>query len=140
VVKCFIFWREKQSAISETYGNNTILRITHGFEIRTLSLYMYSICPQCLSPKMHPTSNNRHNPNGYRSLPVTPNACGLEAPKRHGKKHGFLIHLHPSFSYIRNFQQQRFAKTRLMLNLYAQISCNNDWNNFLLLNTKPPLK
>ena len=24
----------------------------------TLSLYMYSICPQCLSPRMHQTSNN----------------------------------------------------------------------------------
>ena len=30
-------------------------------------------------------------------------------------------------------------KTRLILNFYAHISCNNDWNNFLLLNTNAPL-
>jgi len=29
VDKCFLFWREKQSAISETYGNNTLMRVTH---------------------------------------------------------------------------------------------------------------
>jgi len=38
-----------------------------------------------LSPRMHQTSNNRYNMNGYGSLQVTPIACGLEAPKRHGK-------------------------------------------------------
>jgi len=53
------------------------------------------------------------------------------------KEHGFFIHLHPSYSSIRNFQQQRFAKTQLILNFYAQMSCQNDWNNFLLLNTNP---
>jgi len=40
---------------------------------------------------MHQTSNIRYNPNGYGSVRVTPIACGLEAPKRHGKKkHGVL--------------------------------------------------
>jgi len=36
VENCFIFWREKQSAISETYGNNTRMRVTHRFEIRLI--------------------------------------------------------------------------------------------------------
>jgi len=43
-----------------------------------------------LSPRMHQTSNNMYNPNGYGSLRVTPIACGLEAPKRHGKNTAFL--------------------------------------------------
>ena len=30
-------------------------------------------------------------------------------------------------------------KTRFIFNLYAHISCKNDWNNFLLLNTNAPL-
>ena len=30
-------------------------------------------------------------------------------------------------------------KTRLIFNSYAHISCKNDWNNFLLLNTNGPL-
>jgi len=38
---------------------------------------------------MHQTPNNGYDPNGYGSLRVTPIACGLEAPKRHGKKHVF---------------------------------------------------
>ena len=63
----------------------------------------------------------------------------LRAPKRQGKIHGFLIYLHTSYSSIRNFQQQRFAKARLILIFYAHISCKNDCNNFLLLNTNPPL-
>ena len=71
---CYIFWREKQSAISETYINYTRMRVTHRFEMG-------------LSPILHQTSNYmyRYNPNGYGSLQVTPIACGLEAPKRHGK-------------------------------------------------------
>jgi len=81
VEKRFIFWCEKQSAISQTYGNNICMQVTHLFEIRTLSLYMYSICLQCLSPRMHQMSNNRYNLNGYRSLRVTPIACGIEVPK-----------------------------------------------------------
>jgi len=104
------------------------MRITHWFDFRG------TICPQCLSPRMHQTSNN---PNGYESLRVTPIACGLEVPKRHGKTRLF-INLHLSYSSIRNYQQWRFAKTRLIFNFYAHISCNNDWNNFLLLNTNPP--
>ena len=73
--KCFIFWCEKQSAISETYGNNMRMRIMHQFEMG-------------LSPRMHQTAINRYNPNSYRNLIVAPIACGLEAPKRHGKNHG----------------------------------------------------
>ena len=33
---------------------------------------------------------------GYGSLPVTPIASGLEAPTRHGEKHGF----YPSASFL----------------------------------------
>jgi len=135
VEKSFIFWREKQSAISETYGNNKRMHVTHLFEI----LYMYLIRLQCLSPKMHQTSKNRYNPNGYGSLLGTPIACGLEAPKQHGEKKKFFIHLHPSCSSIRNYQQSRLTKTRLFFSFYAQISCKNDWNNFLSLNTNSPL-
>jgi len=62
-----------------------------------------------LSPRMHQTSNKRYNPKGYASLRVTPIACGLEAPTRHGKNTVF-IHLHPSYSSVRNYQQERFAK------------------------------
>jgi len=54
-------------------------------------------------------------------------------------KHGFFIHLHPSYSSIRNYQQKRFTKTRLTFNFYAQLSCTNDWNNFVLLKTNAPL-
>jgi len=61
---------------------------------------------------MHQTSNNRYNPNGYGSLRVTLIACGLEAPKRHGKTRLF-IHLHRSYSSIRNYQQKRFAKNTI---------------------------
>ena len=121
--KCFIFWREKQSAISETYENNTRMRVTHRFE---MGVY----------PRMHQTSNNRYTLNGYGSLRVAPIACGLEAPKRHGKKDGFLsICILPSV--ITN--NKDLLKTRLIFNVYAQISCKNDWNNFLLLNTNAPL-
>ena len=116
------------------------MRVTHRFEIRTLLLYMYSICPQCLSPRMHLTSKNRYNPNGYGSFRVTPIGCGLEAPKRHGKKNtAFLsiciLLILPSV-IINN---KDLLKTRLIFNFYAHISCKNDWNNFLLLNTNPPL-
>jgi len=83
-------------------------------------------------------SNNRYNPNGYKSLRVTPISCGLEAPKRHGKKTRFFIHLliiRPSV-VITN---KDLLKTRLIFNFYAQMSCKIDWNNFLLLNTIVPL-
>ena len=53
-------------------------------------------------------------------------------------KHGLFIHLHPSYSSIHNSQQD-LLKTRLIFNLYAHISCKNDWNNLLLLNTNAPL-
>jgi len=121
VEKRFIFWRERQSAISETYGNNMCMRVTQQFEMG-------------LSPRMHQTSYNRHNPNGYGSLRVTPIACGHEAPKRHSNKHSFLsiciLLILPSV-IINN---KDLLKTRLNINFYAQISCKkNDWNNFLLL-------
>jgi len=49
VEKCFIFWREKQSAISDTYGNNTRTRVTHRFEFRcTYIQYVHSVYhPEC---------------------------------------------------------------------------------------------
>jgi len=123
-MKYFIFWREKQSAISETYGNNT--RIELKFEMG-------------LSPRMHQTSNNRYNPNDYRSLRVTPIACGLETPKRHGKNTAFLsiciLLILPSV-IINN---KDLLKTRLIFNFYSHISRKNDCNNFLLLNTNGPL-
>jgi len=131
VKKCFIFWREKQSAI-KTYGKNTRMRFTHRFGIRTLSLFMYSICPQCLSPRMHQPSNNRYNPNGNGSWQVTPIACGFEAPKRHGNKTAFssiciLLLIIPHI-IINN---KDLLKPRLIFNFYAHISCKNDWNIFI---------
>jgi len=80
--------------ISETNGNN--MDVTHQLEMG-------------LSPRMHQTSNNRYNANSYGSLRVTPVGCGLKTPNRHGKKHSFFIHLHPSYSSISNYQQHRFA-------------------------------
>ena len=115
----FIFWREKQSAILETYGNNTRMRVTHLFVMG-------------LSPRMHQTSNtsNKYNPNGYGRLRVTPIACGLEAPIRQSKEHRFLfICILPILpSVIINNKE-------LIFNLYAHIICINDWNKFLLLKT-----
>jgi len=32
--KMFYIWREQQLAISETYGNGTLMRVTRRFEIR----------------------------------------------------------------------------------------------------------
>jgi len=84
VEKCSIFWREKQSAISETVKLRAcVLRIDLKFEIG-------------LSPRMHQTPN-RYISNG--SLPVTLGA------KTAWYKHGFFIHLHPSYSSSRNYQQ-----------------------------------
>jgi len=39
VEKCFICWREKQSAISETYGYKTRMRVTHRFRWRKTKKY-----------------------------------------------------------------------------------------------------
>jgi len=100
---------------------------------------MHSICPQCLSPRMHQTSNNRYNPNGYGSLRVTSIACGLEAPKRHGKKTRLLSICILLFLPSVIINNNDLLKTRLIFNFYAKISCKNDWNNFLLLNTNVPL-
>jgi len=88
---------------------------------------------------MHQTSNNRYNPNGYGSLRVTPIACGLEMPKRHGKITAFLSicsFLIRPFVVIYN---KDWLKIRLIFNFYAHFFCKNDWNNFLLLNTNGPL-
>ena len=38
-----------------------------------------------------------------------------------------------------NLVNKDLLKTWLIFNFYAQISCKNDWNNFLLLNTYGPL-
>jgi len=55
------------------------MRVTHRFENRSV------FQPECIKrPK------NRYNPDGYGSLRVTPIACGLEAPKRHGKNTAYL--------------------------------------------------
>jgi len=55
------------------------------------------------------------------------------------KTHSFFIHLHP-YSSIRIYQQKRLAKNMVLFSFfYAQISCKNDWNNFLLLITNAPL-
>jgi len=91
-----------------------------------------------LYPRMHQTSNSRYNLNGYGSLRVVPIACGFEAPKRHGKKDGFLsICILILSSVIIN--NKDLLKTRLIFKFNAQISCKNNWNNLLLLNTNAPL-
>ena len=74
--KCFIIWREKQSPISETYENNTRMRVTHRFE---MGLYH----------RMHQASNNRYSLNGYGSLRVAPIACDLRRQSGMVKKDGF---------------------------------------------------
>jgi len=61
---------QKAIGVTETYGNNMRMPATHRFEMGLL-------------PRMHQTSNNRYNPNGYGSLQVTPIACGLEVPNQH---------------------------------------------------------
>jgi len=93
----------------------------------------------CLLPRMHQTSNNRYSPNGYASLRVTSIACGLKASKRHGKNTAFLctciLVILPSV-IINN---KDLLKSRLIFNFYAHLSCKNERNNFLLLNTNAPL-
>ena len=83
-----------------------------------------------LSHRMHQTSI-RYNPNGYWSLLVTPIACGLKAPKWHGKNMAFLsiciLLILPSV--ISN--NKDLLKTRLICNYFVHISCKNDWNNLL---------
>jgi len=86
---------------------------------------------------MQQRSNNRYNLNSYRSLRVTLIACGLGTPKRHGKNMAFLsicILILPSV-IINN---EDLLKACLIFNFYTNISCKNDWNNFLLLNTNAP--
>jgi len=100
----------------------------HRFEIRTLSLYMYSICLQCLSPRMHQTSNYRYNLNGYGSLKVTPIACGLEAQNGMVKKKtAFLsicILLILPAAIINN---KDLLKTWLIFNFYEQLKKINSY-------------
>jgi len=86
------------------------MRVMHRFEIRTLSLYMYSICQQCLSPRMHQTSNNRYNPNGYGAYESQRLLADLSHQNGMEKNTAFFIYLHSSYSSIRNYQQQRYAK------------------------------
>ena len=134
VEKCFVFWREKQSAISETYGTNMHMRVTHRFEIAVA------------------VSNVRcvYHPEGTKCLIIGINRTVTEAYESHRLledlrrqngmvKHGIFIYLHPSYSSIRNYQQYRFAKNKLIFNFFAHISCTNDRNNFLLLNTNSAL-
>ena len=84
-----------------------------------------------LSPRMHQTSNNRYNPNG---LQVTSIACGLEAPKRHGKNTAFLS------IYVLPIPQSVIINNKDLLkhcwfSTFMHIYCKHDWNNFLLLIT-----
>jgi len=87
----------------------------------------------------HPECTKRLIIGIIRSLRVTPIACGLEAPKQHHKIAAFLsicfVLIRPSV-VINN---KDLLKTWLIFNFYAQLSCKNDWNNFLLLNTNEPL-
>ena len=86
------------------------------------------------------SSNNRINPNGYGSLRVTPIARVFEALKT-------AWYINTAFlsiciilflpSVIINYKD--LLKPRLIFTFYAQISCLNDWNNFLMLNTNDPL-
>jgi len=69
-----------------------------------------------LSPRMHQTSNNRYNPNGYGSLQVTPIACGLEASKRHGKNTAFLSICILLFLPSININNKDLLKTQLIFN------------------------
>ena len=68
-----------------TFFNKIAFMLLKSNKENDLSLWD-KLCPQCLSPRMHQTSNNRYNPNGYGSLRVKPITCELEAPKRHGIK------------------------------------------------------
>ena len=125
VEKCFIFCAK---------GNQRYRRIT---KINAHSRYA-SILNMSVSPRMHQTSNNRYNPNGYGTIRVTTIACGREAPKRHGKTRLLsicILLILPSV-IIKN---KELLKTRLIFIFYVQISCSNDWTNFLLLNTNAPL-
>jgi len=126
VEKRFIFWLERQSAISETYGNNMCMRVTHQFEMG-------------LSPRMHQTSYNRYNPNDYGSLRVTP-----IADMRH--QNGIVINtaflsicillILPSV-IINN---KDLLKTRLNINFYAKISCKKTIEIISYCCTTAPLK
>jgi len=94
---------------------------------------MYSICPQCLSPRMHQTSNNMYIPNRYGRLRVILIACGLKAPKRHGKTRGFLsicILLILPFVIINN---KDLLKQHGWLSTFIH---KDDWNNLFFLNTE----
>jgi len=140
VEKYFIFWREKQSAISETYGNNTRMHVTHQFEICTLSLYMYSICPQCLSPRITKCLIKgiiRTVTEAYESHRLLED---LRRKNGMGKNTSFLsICILFILPYL-IINKKDLLKTCLIFNCYAhKFSCKNDWNNFLLLNTNPPL-
>jgi len=81
-----------------------------------------------LSPK-----HNRYNPNSNGSLRVLRRQNGMV------KNTAFLsiciLLILPSV-IITN---EDLLNTQLIFNFYAQISCKNDWNNFLLLNTNAPL-
>jgi len=58
VEKCFIFWGEKQSAISDTHRNNTRIRVTHRFGC----LRVTPITCGIKAPKRH---SNKH---GFSSI------------------------------------------------------------------------
>jgi len=87
VEKCFVFWREKQSAISETYGTNMHMRVTHRFEIAVAVSNVRCVYhpegTKCLIIGIIRTVTEAYE--SHRLL-----SRGLEAPKRHGKNTAFL--------------------------------------------------
>jgi len=120
-------WREKQSTISETYGNNTRKRVTHRFQ--TLKKVYQPECTKRLIIGIIRTVTEAYQ--SHKLLPELRRHNGMV-------KHGFLsicIHLILPSVII---SIKDLLKTQLMLNFYAQMSCINDWNNILLLNTNTP--
>jgi len=127
VIKCFIFWREKQLAISETYGKKRAcaLRIDLKFEMVyhpecTKRLIICIIRTVMEAYESHRLLADLRRQNGMVKTRFFLSICF------------FLI---PSV-VINN---KDLLKTQLIFNFYAHISCKNDWNNFLLLNTNGPL-
>ena len=76
-------------------SNRRYRRLTEIIRARALRIDLKFA--QCLSPRMHQTSNNRYNLNGYGCLRITPLGRGLEAPKRHGIKTRLF---YPSASFL----------------------------------------
>ena len=116
--KCFIFWCEKQSAISETYGNNTRTRVTHRFENRCT-------CIQYVRSVYHPECTKRLIIGIIRTVTESYESHRLLADLRRQngvvKKHSFFLPICIFLilpSVIIN--NKDLLKTRLIFNFYAQ--------------------